>query len=138
MRYEIFQKEQSAKGRLVLREEAERVRDAEKKWHQTLRNIEASQAFNRLSTQLDRALSEQRSAAAAHRLLVQAELTYDSIGQYRRNGYKLSALNAGEALRLFRNHAPDLEAMISDESSYRKAMRETPAAIKTGNPGLIL
>lgn len=138
LQYEIFQKEKSEKGRLVLREQAKRVRDATEKWHQTLRKIEASPAFKRLSTQLDRTLGEQRSAAAAHRLLVQAKLTYDSIGQYCRRGYKLSALHASEALTLFREHDADLEAMIAEASSYHKLMRETPVAIKTGNPGLAL
>ncbi|MBY5359255.1 hypothetical protein HFO97_04510 [Rhizobium leguminosarum] len=136
MEYEFLQRDPNKKARLILREQAERIRDAEKMWHQTLREIEASATFERLSEKLEQALVEQRSAAAAHRLLTAAKLTYDSIGQYRRHGYKLSALHAAEALTLFGQRDTDIEALIDRAERYREIMRKTPTAIKTGNPGL--
>lgn len=135
--YAFFQREPNDRPRLILREQAERIRDATQNWHNTLREIEASSNFKRLSAKLDQTLDEQRSAAAAHRLLVAAKLTHDSIGQYRRNGYKLSPLHAVDALKLFGERDLDLEELIAREERYDELRREIPPAIKTGNAGLV-
>jgi hypothetical protein len=120
----------------VLKADADRVTAAEGAWHDTLRDIEASATFKDVSIKLSQLLSTQRSAAAAHRVLVKAGLTYDSVGQYRRNGYRLLALHAAEALRLFGVSDPALEAKIEQADILREEMHKVPPGIPTGINGL--
>ena len=134
--YVFFSRDPGSKATLVLREDDERIRDAESAWHKTVLDIENSEIFQELTTSLAHVLFEQPSAAAAHRLLRRASLTNDSLYQYRKHGYRLSPLYANAAAKLLEVNDGELAALIAQEREYAERMRETPAAIETGNSGL--
>ena len=134
--YVFFSRDPGSKARLVLKEDDERIGDAQSAWHKTLLDIQNSEIFQELTASLAHVLSEQPSAAAAHRLLRRARLTNDSLYQYRKHGYRLSPLYANAAAKLLVVDDDELAALVYQEREYAERMSETPEAIVTGNNGL--
>jgi hypothetical protein len=127
----------TSKSRLVLRDELEKHKDAEEKWHRKLREIEASSAFKELAQRLDQLLATAKSAAARHRLLSAAGLARTlSLGRYRRHGYHLSALDVSEAMKLVRMDTQELAQMAKEAGQLAEEMHHEVRAIKTGITGL--
>lgn len=127
----------SGKKRLVRRDELERHREAEKNWHRKLRQIEASSEFKELARRLEARLALDKSAAARYRTLSAAGLARTmSIGQYRKRGYKLSALDVSEAMEFLEFNAPELAKLATEANQFAVERHRDVPAIKTGISGL--
>jgi hypothetical protein len=86
---------------------------------------------------LDIRLARERSAAARHRLLVGAGLGAGmSLGQYRRRGYKLSALDVTKAMAFLRVQDPKLAQLAKEARRFAAEMHREVRGIKTGINGL--
>lgn len=127
----------SGKRRLVRRRELDRHTDAEKNWHSVLRNIEASPDFKELTKRLEARLALENSAAGRYRVLSAARVARTmSLGQYRKRGYRLSALEVSEAMAFTRFSPPGLQKMAKQADAFAADMHSEVRGIKTGIPGL--
>lgn len=137
-KYAFFEADiRTRKSRLVLRSDLQEHNDAKANWHRTLRQIEACPEFKDLAKRIDMRLAGEKSMAARHRVLSAANLGHGmSLGQYRKRGYHLSALEVANAMALLRVNDPKLAEMAKQAETFAATMHRAVPAVKTGITGL--
>ncbi len=136
-KYSFYKKFTEAKSTVVLTSDKQASEDAAEKWHEKTKEIEESPKFQELVEKLNRRLALERSAAARHRLLTQADMAFGiSLPRYRKEGYKLSVSDARAAVALLGFQSSKLEAKLAEAERLWNICETAPPSIKTGVNGL--
>lgn len=121
---------------LVLKSDVQAKAEATRSWHEARKSIETSEHFKQLRHQFENRLAAERSKAAEHRLLQRYRMAGMPIARYRRDGFKLSATNVHDALRLLGVEMPALLKAFQDMEQRWQAVPRAIASVKTGINGL--
>ncbi|OKO87564.1 hypothetical protein AC629_13530 [Bradyrhizobium sp. NAS80.1] len=123
--------------RLVKQSDVEAQKALEKKWHDKIREIEASAEFQNLKSILDKAVSACKTKKDQHRLLTSAGITSGSYQTYLKNPhYRFTGLDALKAAATLSVKSPNLEKMAAELETARAAMRVDIPTVKTGMKNL--
>lgn len=120
--------------KLVRKADLKKKEQLSKKWHDKLREIEASAEFKTIKSIVETNLAQCKSKAEQHRFLQHAGITQKSLATYRRSPrHDMSALNASRAAAVLKIKCPKLDKMDSEAETLNTARNDfVIPAVKTG------